>query len=136
MSNARQYTEQLLEMDGDAKRAGITALIGLGSSPGVANVLVRFCAETLLDQVEAVDIYHAHGGEGVEGPAVVKHRRVHDGQALRGQREGSGGGDGVSGCGHVQCLCLSASGDDNAAEVPEGREEGDQSRTRAATCVC
>lgn len=67
-------TEKLLAMDGKAKKAGISALIGMGSSPGVANVLVRFCADSLLDQVESVDIYHAHGGEKVEGAAVVKHR--------------------------------------------------------------
>jgi len=67
-------TEKILAMDGKAKKAGVSALIGMGSSPGVANVLVRFCADSLLDQVEAVDIYHAHGGEKIEGPAVVKHR--------------------------------------------------------------
>jgi len=67
-------TEALLAMDEKAKKAGISALIGMGSSPGVANVLVRFCADSLLDQVETVDIYHAHGGEKVEGAAVVKHR--------------------------------------------------------------
>jgi len=67
-------TEALLAMNGEAKKAGVSALIGMGSSPGVANVLVRFCADSLLDQVESVDIYHAHGGEKVEGAAVVKHR--------------------------------------------------------------
>ncbi len=67
-------TEALLAMDEKAKKAGVSALIGMGSSPGVANVLVRFCADSLLDQVEAVDIYHAHGGEKIEGAAVVKHR--------------------------------------------------------------
>jgi saccharopine dehydrogenase (NAD+, L-lysine-forming) len=67
-------TEALLAMDEKAKKAGVSALIGMGSSPGVANVLVRFCADSLLDQVEAVDIYHAHGGEQIEGAAVVKHR--------------------------------------------------------------
>jgi saccharopine dehydrogenase (NAD+, L-lysine-forming) len=67
-------TEALLAMDEKAKRAGVSALIGMGSSPGVANVLVRFCADSLLDQVESVDIYHAHGGEKIEGAAVVKHR--------------------------------------------------------------
>jgi saccharopine dehydrogenase (NAD+, L-lysine-forming) len=67
-------TEALLAMDEKAKKAGVSALIGMGSSPGVANVLVRFCADSLLDQIEAVDIYHAHGGEKVEGAAVVKHR--------------------------------------------------------------
>jgi saccharopine dehydrogenase (NAD+, L-lysine-forming) len=67
-------TEKLLAMDDKAKKVGVSALIGMGSSPGVANILVRFCADSLLDQVEAVDIYHAHGGEKIEGPAVVKHR--------------------------------------------------------------
>lgn len=67
-------TEILLGMDDAAKEAGVSALIGMGSSPGIANVLVRLCADVLLDRIEAVDIYHAHGGERVEGPAVVKHR--------------------------------------------------------------
>ena len=67
-------TEALLAMDEKATKAGVSALIGMGSSPGVANVLVRFCADSLLDKVESVDIYHAHGGEKIEGAAVVKHR--------------------------------------------------------------
>ena len=67
-------TEKLLAMDEDAKKAGISALIGMGSSPGIANILVRLCADLLFDQVDSIDIYHAHGGEKVEGPAVVKHR--------------------------------------------------------------
>ncbi|MCX6004891.1 MAG: saccharopine dehydrogenase NADP-binding domain-containing protein [Chloroflexi bacterium] len=67
-------TIAMLKMDRAAKQAGISALVGMGSSPGMANVIVRFCAENLLDSVEQVDIYHAHGGEKVEGPAVVKHR--------------------------------------------------------------
>ncbi len=67
-------TEALLDMGEQAKKAGVSALIGMGSSPGVANVLAKFCADSLLDQVESVDIYHAHGGEKIEGAAVVKHR--------------------------------------------------------------
>lgn len=67
-------TEEMLTMDEEAKKAGISALIGMGSSPGMANLLVKFTAQTLLDQVDSVDIYHAHGGEPVEGPAVIKHR--------------------------------------------------------------
>ena len=67
-------TEVCLAMDEEARKAGVTALIGMGSSPGIANVLVRFCADHLLDECEAIDISHAHGGEEVEGPAVVKHR--------------------------------------------------------------
>lgn len=67
-------TQEMLAMDEQAKAAGISALVGMGSSPGMANLLVKFTAQALLDQVESVDIYHAHGGEPVEGPAVIKHR--------------------------------------------------------------
>ncbi|MFW9844668.1 MAG: saccharopine dehydrogenase family protein, partial [Candidatus Thorarchaeota archaeon] len=67
-------TKLLLEMDGAAKKAGITALTGMGSSPGVANLLVKFCADVMLDEVDSIDILHAHGGEPTEGPAVVAHR--------------------------------------------------------------
>ncbi|MFW9925782.1 MAG: saccharopine dehydrogenase family protein [Candidatus Thorarchaeota archaeon] len=67
-------TKLLLEMDKAAKKADIIALTGMGSSPGVANVLVRFCADHMLDEVDSIDILHAHGGEPVEGAAVVAHR--------------------------------------------------------------
>jgi saccharopine dehydrogenase (NAD+, L-lysine-forming) len=67
-------TKLLLDMDKAAKKADITALTGMGSSPGAANVLVRFCADHMLDEVESIDILHAHGGEPVEGAAVVAHR--------------------------------------------------------------
>ncbi len=67
-------TKLLLEMDKAAKKADITALTGMGSSPGAANILVRFCADHMLDDVESIDILHAHGGEPVEGAAVVAHR--------------------------------------------------------------
>ena len=50
----------------------VSALIGMGSSPGLANVLVKFCENFIT--IESVDIYHAHGGEATEGAAVVKHR--------------------------------------------------------------
>ena len=67
-------TRTMLEMDGAAKAAGVSALIGMGNSPGLANVFVSLCAQMLLDEVESVDIMHLHGGEPEEGPAVVKHR--------------------------------------------------------------
>lgn len=67
-------TLELLSYDNKAKKAGITALIGMGSSPGVANIIVKWAATMLLDEVHAVDIYHAHGGEEYEGAAVIKHR--------------------------------------------------------------
>ncbi|MEM1658098.1 MAG: saccharopine dehydrogenase NADP-binding domain-containing protein [Candidatus Jordarchaeales archaeon] len=67
-------TLEQLKMDEDAKKAGVTALIGMGSSPGLANVIAKYCAENLLDETEAIDILHVHGGEASEGAAVIKHR--------------------------------------------------------------
>lgn len=67
-------TERQLELGPAAEAAGITALVGMGNSPGLANVMARFAADELLDEVHAVDIMHIHGGEPEEGPAVIKHR--------------------------------------------------------------
>lgn len=67
-------TERMLELDGLAREAGVSALIGMGNSPGLANVIARWCADTMLDGVEEVNIYHIHGGEPEEGPGVIKHR--------------------------------------------------------------
>ncbi|MBS3794280.1 MAG: saccharopine dehydrogenase NADP-binding domain-containing protein [Candidatus Thorarchaeota archaeon] len=73
-------TRKLLDMDDDAKKVGISALTGMGSSPGIANLLAKFCADHMLDSVDSIDIYHAHGGEPNEGRAVVAHR-IHSMQA-------------------------------------------------------
>lgn len=67
-------TELMLQMDAAAKAKGVRALLGMGNSPGLANVLARFAADQLLDSVESVDIMHIHGGEPQEGPAVLGHR--------------------------------------------------------------
>ena len=67
-------TLEMLKLDRKARDAGVSALMGMGSSPGMANLLAKFAAERLLSEVDAVDIYHTHGGEPVEGPGVIKHR--------------------------------------------------------------
>lgn len=67
-------TRTMLELDGEAKAKGITALIGMGNSPGLANVFVKLCNDLLLETVDSVDIMHIHGGEPTEGPAVLAHR--------------------------------------------------------------
>ena len=67
-------TLQLLEMNDRVAAAGACALMGMGNSPGVTNLLGRLAADFLLDEVEAVDIFHAHGGEPFEGAGVVAHR--------------------------------------------------------------
>jgi len=67
-------TLELFEMHEAARAAGVTALIGMGSSPGATNLLAKAAHDTLLDETESVDIFHAHGGEPFEGPGVVGHR--------------------------------------------------------------
>ncbi len=67
-------TLDIFSLDEQAKKAGITALIGMGSSPGATNLLAKFAADHLLDETHMVDIFHAHGGEPVEGEGVIGHR--------------------------------------------------------------
>ena len=67
-------TLQLLDLDAAARAADVTALVGMGNSPGVTNLLGRFAADNLLDETHAVDIYHCHGGEAFEGEGVIAHR--------------------------------------------------------------
>lgn len=67
-------TKEDLNLDDKAKENGVSALIGMGSSPGFANIFVKFASDFLFERIESIDIYHAHGGEEHEGPAVVKHR--------------------------------------------------------------
>lgn len=67
-------TRTMLELDEKAKAKGVRALIGMGNSPGLANLFAKLCADGLLERVHSVDIMHIHGGEPTEGPAVIKHR--------------------------------------------------------------
>ena len=67
-------TGDLLAMSEQAEQAGITMVIGMGNSPGATNLLAKFAADHMLDETEAVDIFHAHGGEPFEGKGVIGHR--------------------------------------------------------------
>ena len=67
-------TLEILEWDRKAKDAGITAMIGMGNSPGATNVFAKFAYDYLLDETDSVDIFHTHGGEPFEGPGVIGHR--------------------------------------------------------------
>lgn len=67
-------TDNILKMHNQAKDAGVSACIGMGSSPGVTNLLAKFCADQLLEKVDGIDIYHVHGFEPTEGPGVIAHR--------------------------------------------------------------
>lgn len=67
-------TLDILDMTAKAQKAGITALIGMGSSPGVTNIIAKLVSEQFLSETDSVDIFHAHGGEPVEGEGVIGHR--------------------------------------------------------------
>lgn len=67
-------TTEIMNMDSQAKAAGILAVIGMGNSPGISNLLGKFAAENLLDETDSIDIFHAHGGEPIEGEGVIGHR--------------------------------------------------------------
>lgn len=67
-------TLDILKEDAAAKAAGITAVIGMGASPGVTNLFAKHIANTELDETDSVDIFHCHGGEPSEGPGVIGHR--------------------------------------------------------------
>jgi saccharopine dehydrogenase (NAD+, L-lysine forming) len=67
-------TLDILALDGAAKRAGVTAVIGMGASPGATNLLAKYLALTQLDETDSIDIFHTHGGEEIEGPGVIGHR--------------------------------------------------------------
>jgi len=61
-------------MDEAARQAGITALIGMGASPGLTNLLAKMASEDLLDETDTINIFHTHGGEPFEGEGVIGHR--------------------------------------------------------------
>lgn len=64
-------TLELLERDESAKQAGIRALIGMGSSPGVCNILVRTAVDAI-GPVDTVDIAWVGDIQDVS-PAVAQH---------------------------------------------------------------
>jgi saccharopine dehydrogenase (NAD+, L-lysine-forming) len=66
-------TKKCLDLNEDAKKAGITAIIGLGATPGITNVLARYGAEKM-DSVEAIDTYWAWTSlDPTMGPAIIAH---------------------------------------------------------------
>lgn len=66
-------TSALLDLDEDAKKAGITMVTGFGADPGTANLLVKY-ASNKLDQVDKICVgYILHKEMDVGGEAVQSH---------------------------------------------------------------
>ena len=65
-------TQKMLALNNLAKDKGITILLGLGVSPGIANLIAKYGADKL-DQVEEIKIAWVIGAEEPEGPAVLYH---------------------------------------------------------------
>ena len=66
-------TQSCLNLDEEAKKAGVTIIIGLGASPGIMNVMARYGADKL-DRVDEIHTSWAQTGvDPTEGPAIVDH---------------------------------------------------------------
>src|ERR1035437_6192630 len=65
-------TQEMFTLDADARRAGVTVILGLGGSPGVNNILVRAAANQL-DAVEEIHTAWAMSARDPGGPALAAH---------------------------------------------------------------
>lgn len=72
VSDDWEATLAILNLHGDAVRAGITVIVGLGASPGVTNVLARAGANRL-DRVGEVRTAWVMRGSDMGGPALSEH---------------------------------------------------------------
>jgi len=81
-------TLELLDLHGDALRAGITIVVGLGASPGITNVLARYGADRL-DRVEEVRTSWIMRGSDMGGLALSKHLLYSNGHRAFVFEEGS-----------------------------------------------
>jgi saccharopine dehydrogenase (NAD+, L-lysine-forming) len=65
-------TLEILNLHDEAKKAGITVIVGLGASPGVTNVMARKGAD-LLDRTDEVRTAWIMRGSELGGPALCAH---------------------------------------------------------------
>jgi saccharopine dehydrogenase-like NADP-dependent oxidoreductase len=72
VSDDWEATLEILALHGEAVRAGVTIIVGLGASPGVTNVLARYGADRL-DRVEEVHTSWIMRGSDAGGPALAAH---------------------------------------------------------------
>lgn len=92
-----QPTVEMLELDGRARQAGIIALIGVGASPGVSNVLAAKAMQQLDDATSLHTVWRAGvgipkapaEGEDYEPAAAIDHWIHNLAFPIRVWREGS-----------------------------------------------
>ena len=66
-------TKSCLDLDKEAKKAGVTAIIGLGATPGLTNILAKYGVEKL-ERVDEIHTFWAWTGlDPTIGPAIVAH---------------------------------------------------------------
>lgn len=65
-------TLEILDLHDEAKKAGITVIVGLGASPGVTNVMARKGAD-ILDRTDEVHTAWIMRGSELGGPALCAH---------------------------------------------------------------
>ena len=66
-------TKDSLELDDDARRAGITAIIGMGASPGVTNLIAKLGASRM-DRTDDIRLYWGESAIDPTGSAAMMHR--------------------------------------------------------------
>ncbi len=65
-------TKDCLDLNDEAKKAGIIAVIGCGASPGITNILAKHAADKL-NSVDDIRIYWAQSGIDPTGPGAMLH---------------------------------------------------------------
>jgi len=65
-------TKDSLDLDEAAKKAGITAIIGMGASPGMTNLVAKLGADRL-DSTENIRFYWVESALDPTGPAAMIH---------------------------------------------------------------
>ncbi len=83
-----QPTIEELNLNGEAKNAGITAIVGLGNNPGTGNLCAKYGANKL-DKAEEIDIYWLHpaSSEKMSGGKIHHALEIFSGQVPSYQNE-------------------------------------------------
>jgi lysine 6-dehydrogenase len=65
-------TKESLDLDGDARKAGVAAIIGMGASPGVTNLIAKLGASRL-DSTDDIRLYWGESAIDPTGSAALMH---------------------------------------------------------------